>query len=62
MEDNVSEVKALSEVLKEGNGSSQGAKLNGMKHAWDLQARELFAEGVKRWIEGVELPEEYLII
>ncbi|KAF2035804.1 alpha/beta-hydrolase [Setomelanomma holmii] len=28
-------------------------------HAWDLQFPELFAEGVRRWIQEEELPEEY---
>lgn len=28
-------------------------------HAWDVQKPELFAEGVKAWVEGRELPKEF---
>jgi pimeloyl-ACP methyl ester carboxylesterase len=28
-------------------------------HAWDLQLPELFAEGIKAWVEGRELPGKY---
>lgn len=28
-------------------------------HAWDLQKPELFAEGIKAWVEERDLPEEF---
>ncbi|KAK1758853.1 Dihydrolipoyllysine-residue acetyltransferase component of acetoin cleaving system [Echria macrotheca] len=38
---------------------SRGVVVRKAVHAWDLQFPELFAEGVKAWIEGRELPREF---
>jgi hypothetical protein len=31
-------------------------------HAWNLQMPEVFAEGVRAWVEGRELPGEFEIL
>jgi pimeloyl-ACP methyl ester carboxylesterase len=46
--------------LKRGNGESRAFKVEGKKHAWDLQDPELFARGVKAWLEHEELPEGFV--
>ncbi|KAK0714500.1 Alpha/Beta hydrolase protein [Lasiosphaeris hirsuta] len=47
-------------VLREnGNRASRAVVLEKAVHAWVLQYPELFARGVRAWVEGEELPEEY---
>lgn len=36
---------------------SLGAVVRGAVHTWNLQKPELFAEAIKAWVEGRELPE-----
>jgi len=46
--------------LRKGNPESMAFKVEGKRHAWDLQDPELFARGVKAWLEREELPEEFI--
>lgn len=47
-------------VLREnGDKASRAVVLRKAAHPWILQFPELFARGVRAWIEGKELPEEY---
>jgi len=48
------------EQLKRGSPESKAFKVENRRHAWDLQDPELFARGIKAWMEGEELPEEYI--
>ncbi|RSM07953.1 hypothetical protein CEP52_004983 [Fusarium oligoseptatum] len=41
---------------------SLGAVVRGAVHTWNLQKPELFAEAIKAWVEGRELPEEIEIL
>jgi hypothetical protein len=36
--------------------------VKGAVHAWNLQMPEVFAEGVRAWVEGRELPGEFEIL
>ncbi|KAH7163424.1 Alpha/Beta hydrolase protein [Dactylonectria estremocensis] len=55
---NVDDVEAVrrmgSEMPVEG---SLGVVVRGAVHTWNLQKPELFADGIKAWIEGRPLPE-----
>jgi hypothetical protein len=48
------------EQLRVGNSESRAFKVEGKRHAWDLQDPELFASGIKSWMEHKELPAEYI--
>ncbi|KAK0642087.1 Alpha/Beta hydrolase protein [Cercophora newfieldiana] len=41
---------------------SRVAVVKGALHAWDLQFPELFAEGIRAWVEGGELPEGFEVV
>ncbi|KAM0430412.1 hypothetical protein ACHAPT_005758 [Fusarium lateritium] len=41
---------------------SLGAVVRGAVHTWNLQRPELFAEGIKAWVEGRELPGDLEIL
>ncbi|GAB1315506.1 Dihydrolipoyllysine-residue acetyltransferase component of acetoin cleaving system [Madurella fahalii] len=62
-QDDVDSTRKVGEVWKkEGITERLGSRAVMVKeavHAWDLQFPELFAEGVKAWVEGRELPEEF---
>lgn len=62
-QDDVQATKKVGQVWKEsGVAEATGSRavvVRDALHAWDLQMPELFAEGVKAWIEGRELPEKF---
>lgn len=45
--------------VRKGNELSRACVVKDAMHAWDLQFPELFARGVRAWIEGSELPKEF---
>ncbi|KXX83041.1 Dihydrolipoyllysine-residue acetyltransferase component of acetoin cleaving system [Madurella mycetomatis] len=62
-QDDVNATREVGQVWK-GEGiterlGSKAAVVREAVHAWDLQFPELFAEGVKAWIEGRQLPQEF---
>ena len=48
--------------LKKGNQESKAFKVEGKRHAWDLQDPDLFARGIKAWMDREQMPEEYLAL
>ena len=48
-------------MLRKGNMHSQGFKVDGMEHAWNLQDPILFALGIIDWIEREEMPPKYVV-
>ncbi|KAH6681436.1 Alpha/Beta hydrolase protein [Halenospora varia] len=46
--------------LRIGNDQSRAFKVEGMRHAWDLQNPELFAAGIVAWLAGEDLPPDYI--
>jgi hypothetical protein len=48
--------------LRKGNLLSMAFKVEGKRHAWDLQDPELFARGIRAWVEHEELPEEFIAL
>jgi pimeloyl-ACP methyl ester carboxylesterase len=50
--------RKLGEMLKEGNKESYAVRIKDGMHTWGIQWPGLFADSVKAWVEGRELPEE----
>lgn len=46
--------------LRRGNPQSRSFKVEGMRHTWDVQDPELFAHGVKSWMERRAMLEEFI--
>jgi len=46
--------------LRRGGSASRAFKVEGENHAWNLQDPELFARGIKAWMDGEDMPEEYV--
>lgn len=59
-QDDVKATRRVGEVWREeGVVDSRAVVVRGAVHAWNLQMPELFAEGIKAWVEGRELPGEF---
>ncbi|KAH8688281.1 Alpha/Beta hydrolase protein [Ilyonectria robusta] len=60
---NVDDVEAVRRMGREMPvEGSLGVVVRGAVHTWNLQKPELFAEGIKAWIEGRGLPEELEVL
>ena len=60
LDENVEAMKREGDVLSENAGEgSRAVVVRHAVHAWILQHPELFAKGVRAWIEGGELPKEF---
>ncbi|TKA81960.1 hypothetical protein B0A49_02537 [Cryomyces minteri] len=49
----------LRDIERQKNPTSMAVQHTGMKHPWNCQDPELFAEAVKSWIEGRDLPKGF---
>ena len=43
--------------MKQGNKESRGMQVKRGSHPWNVQLPSLFADAVKAWIEGTNLPD-----
>ncbi|KAF7543224.1 hypothetical protein G7Z17_g10906 [Cylindrodendrum hubeiense] len=60
---NVDDVEAVRRMGREMPvEGSLGVVVRGAVHTWNLQKPELFAEGIKAWIEGRALPAELEVL
>jgi pimeloyl-ACP methyl ester carboxylesterase len=62
--DNIDGTKEMAGVFR-SQGHDDGKKstacvVKGAIHGWNLQFPELFADGIKAWVEGKPLPEEFI--
>jgi hypothetical protein len=48
--------------FRKGNPESMAFKVDGKRHGWNLQDPELFAKGIKAWVEHEELPEDFIAL
>jgi hypothetical protein len=46
--------------LRKGNPESRAFKIDAMQHTWSVQNPELFARGIKSWMERELLPDEFI--
>jgi pimeloyl-ACP methyl ester carboxylesterase len=58
--DSVQMTESKGRLLVKGNPESTAYKVEGKVHAWNLQDPEVFARGIRAWMEREELPEEYI--
>jgi len=59
-QDDVEATRKVGKIWREsGITGNKAVVVKDALHAWDLQKPELFAEGIKAWVEGRELPEEF---
>lgn len=58
-QDDVDATKKMGTILKQNNPGSKAVIVRNAMHAWDLQFPELFANGIRAWIEDVALPPEF---
>ena len=62
LDDNEKACLERGKQLKKANADSMAFKVEGKRHAWDCQDPELFARGIKSWMDGEEMPEEFLAL
>jgi hypothetical protein len=46
-------------VLKSKNAECKAFVLQEAVHLWDLQLPELFAQGVRAWVTGAQMPRDF---
>jgi pimeloyl-ACP methyl ester carboxylesterase len=57
--DSVEDTREAGRVLREGNPECRVFVVRDAIHWWSLQKPELFAHGVRAWVEGKEMPKEF---
>jgi pimeloyl-ACP methyl ester carboxylesterase len=57
--DSVEQTREAGKVLASTNPECKGFVVEDAVHLWDLQLPELFAQGIRAWIEGNEMPKEF---
>ena len=57
--DSVDDTREAGKVLRKANPECRAFVIRDAIHWWSLQKPELFAQGVRAWIEGKEMPEEF---
>ncbi|CAK7242374.1 MAG: hypothetical protein STHCBS139747_003862 [Sporothrix thermara] len=57
--DNVAGTQAAGAALQRANPASRAYVVRDAIHWWSLQFPELFARGIRAWIEGTEMPTGY---
>jgi hypothetical protein len=58
-QDDFETVRAMAAMIKKKCDGSRAFVVRKAIHGWDLQFPELFAQGVRAWVEEQPLPEEY---
>ena len=62
LDDKVEACLERGKQLKKANPESRAFKIEGKRHAWDLQDPELFARSIKSWMDREEMPQECLAL
>jgi len=57
--DSVEDTVEAGRVLRRGNPACRAFVVREAIHWWSLQLPEVFAEGVRAWVEGGEMPAVY---
>lgn len=58
--DGVETTKAMGKIIKEKCKGTRAFVVKKALHGWDLQYPELFAQGVRTWVEGEDVfPHEF---
>jgi pimeloyl-ACP methyl ester carboxylesterase len=57
--DDVEQTREAGKVLAKTNPECKAFVVRDAVHLWDLQLPELFAQSVRAWVEGSEMPKEF---
>ena len=60
--DNVEDTREAGKTLAKANLECKAFVVRDAVHLWDLQLPELFAQGVRAWVEGNEMPREFELL
>lgn len=61
--DDIKATRKMGQTLRQGGSAeSRAVVIKKAVHSWDLQFPELFAAGIRAWINGADLPKEYEIL
>ncbi|KAF2792224.1 alpha/beta-hydrolase, partial [Melanomma pulvis-pyrius CBS 109.77] len=60
--DDVEQTRETGKVLANANPECKAFVVRDAVHLWDLQLPELFAQGVRAWVEGSEMPKEFELL
>jgi len=61
-QDLVEQTREAGRVLRNKNPECKAFVVRDAVHLWDLQFPELFAQGVRAWVEGSDMPKEYEVL
>lgn len=60
LRDDIEATRKMGPLLREGGSEESGVfVVRNAVHAWNLRFPELFALGIRAWIEGKEFPKEF---
>ena len=62
LQDSINTTRLAGHTLRRGNEKSVACVVKHAIHAWDLQFPDVFAEGVRCWFEGRDLPPEFEVL
>jgi hypothetical protein len=60
--DDVEQTREAGKVLVDTNAECKAFVVRDAVHLWDLQFPELFAQGVRAWVEGSDMPKEFELL
>ena len=60
--DSVGDTREAGRVLSSKNPECKAFVVRDAVHLWDLQLPELFARGVRAWVDGSEMPTEFEVL
>jgi pimeloyl-ACP methyl ester carboxylesterase len=60
--DDVEQTREAGKVLTKTNPECKAFVVREAVHLWDLQLPELFAQSVRAWVEGSEMPKEFELL
>jgi pimeloyl-ACP methyl ester carboxylesterase len=60
--DGIEETREAGKVLGSSNPECKAYVVRDAIHLWDLQFPELFAQGVRAWVDGSEMPKEFEVL
>jgi hypothetical protein len=60
--DSVKDTREAGRVLSSKNVACKAFVVRDAVHLWDVQLPELFAQGVRAWMNGIEMPKEFEVL
>lgn len=60
--DSVEQTREVGMMLRSKDQKCEAFVVRDAVHLWDLQFPELFARGVRAWVDGSEMPKEFEVL